>query len=237
MDGMIKFAHPRFGDIRVVERGCEPWFVGKDVAAALGYNNPRDALAKHVDKEDKDTVAFHDGTSGNPYMTIINESGLYSLIFSSKLPSAKKFKRWVTSEVLPAIRKHGGYMTPETTTTALLDPDYIIRLALELKAERERRVEMEMEKAAEGAKYADRFFGITRFSDMPAHLFPERLIGLRKERGLTQEGVAKLIDKRRSTVSGYETEHKEPTLDTVCFLAHYFDVSTDYLLGYSDERC
>ena len=86
-----------------------PYFVGKDVAEILGYSNPRDALAKHVDDEDKNTVAIRDGIQGNPNMTIINESGLYSLIFSSKLPTAKKFKRWVTSEVLPAIRKTGSY--------------------------------------------------------------------------------------------------------------------------------
>ncbi len=85
------------------------------MAEALGYSNPRDALAKHVDDEDKNTVALRDGTSGNPNLTVINESGLYSLILSSKLPGAKKFKRWVTSEVLPAIRRTGGYMAPAKT--------------------------------------------------------------------------------------------------------------------------
>ena len=87
----------------------EPWFVGKDVATALGYSNVRDALAKHVDAEDKNTVAIRDGIQGNPNMTAINESGVYSLVFSSKLPTAKAFKRWVTHEVLPAIRKTGSY--------------------------------------------------------------------------------------------------------------------------------
>ena len=96
--------------MRVVEVDGEPWLVGKDVATALGYSNPRDALAKHVDDEDKNTVAIHDGIQGNPNMTVINESGLYSLVLSSKLPGAKKFHRWVTSEVLPSIRKHGGYI-------------------------------------------------------------------------------------------------------------------------------
>lgn len=84
------------------------WFVGKDVAETLGYSNTRDALYKHVDKEDKNTVAIHDGiTRGNPNQVIINESGLYSLILSSKQPNAKKFKRWVTTEVLPTIRQTG----------------------------------------------------------------------------------------------------------------------------------
>ena len=88
-----------YGDqqIRTIERDGEAWFVGKDVAEVLGYSNPRDALAKHVDDEDKDTVAFRDGMPGNPNQVIINESGLYSLIMSSKLPTAKQFKHWVTS--------------------------------------------------------------------------------------------------------------------------------------------
>lgn len=111
MNELQVFNSPEFGDIRAVEIDGEPWFVGKDIAEALGYSNPRDALAKHVDDEDKADVAIHDG-SQNRNMTVINESGVYSLIFSSKLESAKKFKRWVTSVVLPSIRKHGAYLAP-----------------------------------------------------------------------------------------------------------------------------
>lgn len=103
------FENAEFGRVRTIEVKGSPYFVGKDVAEILGYSNPRDALVKHVDDEDKNTVAIRDGIQGNPNMTIINESGLYSLILSSKLPTAKKFKRWVTSEVLPAIRKTGSY--------------------------------------------------------------------------------------------------------------------------------
>jgi len=103
------FNNSEFGEIRSMEINGEPWFVGKDVAAALGYSNQRDALSKHVECEDKNTVAFRDGNKGNPNLTIINESGLYSLILGSKLEGAKRFKRWVTSEVLPAIRKTGAY--------------------------------------------------------------------------------------------------------------------------------
>jgi prophage antirepressor-like protein len=110
MNGLKIFSNPDFGEVRTLSIDGEPWFVGKDVADILGYTNPRDALAKHVDDEDKNTVAICDGTPGNPNTTVINESGLYSLVLSSKLPTAKKFKRWVTSEVLPAIRKHGGYV-------------------------------------------------------------------------------------------------------------------------------
>jgi len=114
MKELTIYNNPAFGDIRgTLDEHGEPWFVGKDVATALGYSNPRDALAKHVDSEDKNTVANRDGTSGNPNMTVINESGLYSLILSSKLPTAKQFKRWVTSEVLPSIRKTGQYINPK----------------------------------------------------------------------------------------------------------------------------
>ncbi len=104
------FESPEFGRIRVVmgEAG-EPWFIGKDAAIVLGYSNVRDALYKHVDKEDKG-VANCDSLGGRQKTTIINESGLYSLILSSKLPRAREFKRWVTSEVLPQIRKTGGYI-------------------------------------------------------------------------------------------------------------------------------
>lgn len=109
MSNLKIFENKELGKIRVLEKDGEPWFVGKDVAEALGYSNTRDALITHVDTEDKDTVAIHDGTPGNPNQVIINESGLYSLIFSSKLALAKQFKRWVTSEVLPSIRKTGTY--------------------------------------------------------------------------------------------------------------------------------
>ena len=126
MNDLQIFENPEFGKIRTLEVEGEPWFVGKDVADILGYSNNRDALDRHVDVEDKNTVVNPDGNRGNPNMTIINESGLYSLILSSKLPTAKKFKRWVTAEVIPSIRKNGGYvsgqenMTPEELMAAAL---------------------------------------------------------------------------------------------------------------------
>lgn len=106
--------------VRTLLINDEPWFVGKDVAQILGYSNPRDALSKHVDDEDKNSVAIRDGNKGNPNQTVINESGVYALVFSSKLPSAKKFKRWVTSEVLPQIRKTGSYASPQLTGEELM---------------------------------------------------------------------------------------------------------------------
>lgn len=105
--------------VRTLLINDEPWFVGKDVAKILGYSNPRDALSKHVDDEDKNSVAIRDGNKGNPNQTVINESGVYALVFGSKLTSAKRFKHWVTSEVLPTIRKTGGYTMPKTYLEAL----------------------------------------------------------------------------------------------------------------------
>lgn len=113
MNELTLFQNPEFGTIRSLTIDGEPWFVGKDVAKALGYSNGRDALYKDVDNEDKNTVAICDGIQGNPNMTVINESGVYSLIFGSKLEFARRFKHWVTSEVLPAIRKTGSYSMNE----------------------------------------------------------------------------------------------------------------------------
>ena len=130
MNGLQTFANEEFGAVRSLMIEDMPWFVGRDVATALGYAKPRNAISVHVDDEDKNSAliqgAIQGGTQGNPNMTIINESGLYSLILSSKLPAAKRFKRWVTSEVLPAIRRTGGYGTatqaaePETAAAEAL---------------------------------------------------------------------------------------------------------------------
>lgn len=140
MNELKIFKNEAFGEIRTVEIGGEPWFVGKDVAEVLGYKDTADSIKKHVDDEDKLTRRFTDSGQSRE-MYIINESGLYSLILSSKLPNAKAFKKWVTSEVLPAIRKHGLYATDE-----LLDnPDLIIQMASKLKEEREARKALEVE--------------------------------------------------------------------------------------------
>ena len=111
MNELQIFNSEEFGDIRTITINNEPWFVGKDVAVSLGYKDTSDALKKHVADEDKLTRCFAD-SGQNRQMYIINESGLYALIFGSKLESAKRFKHWVTSEVLPAIRKTGSYQKP-----------------------------------------------------------------------------------------------------------------------------
>lgn len=135
MENQVKvFESAEFGSVRTVEVNGEPYFVGKDVAIILGYAKPQNAIATHVDEDD----ALKRGiltTQGIQEMVVINESGLYSLILGSKLPNTKKFKRWVTSEVLPSIRKHGMYATDEL----LANPDFAIKVFQELKAEREKR--------------------------------------------------------------------------------------------------
>lgn len=138
------FNSPEFGEIRTIEKDGEPWFVGKDVAAALGYERPTKAILDHVDDEDKDEVPIQDSIGRSQNTPIINESGLYSLVLSSKLPGAKQFKRWITSEVIPSIRKHGAYMTPDKLEEVLLKPDTLIQLAQNLKAEQEKRMALEV---------------------------------------------------------------------------------------------
>ncbi len=133
MNDLEIFKNENFGEIRIVRIDGEPYFVGKDVARVLGYSNTRDALNKRVDEEDKE-VANCDTLGGSQEMTIINESGLYSLVLSSKLPTAKKFKHWITSEVLPSIRKHGMYAVDDL----LNDPDLAIKAFTALKEEKER---------------------------------------------------------------------------------------------------
>lgn len=142
MNNLQIFNSPEFGQVRTIQQNGEPWFVGKDVAEILGYTNPSKALVDHVDDEDKlnnDSLSSLGQRGG----WLINESGLYSLILSSKMPKAKEFKRWVTSEVIPAIRKHGGYLTPDKIEQALTDPDTIIKLATTLKEERAARQQAE----------------------------------------------------------------------------------------------
>lgn len=141
--------------VRTVVRDGEPWFVGKDVAVVLGYGNTKDALLSHIDEEDRAILQRSENATfeiPNRGLTIINESGLYSLIVSSKLSTAKEFKRWVTSEVLPTIRKHGAYMDTDIIEKTLTNPDFIIQLATTLKEEKQRRMDAEAKIAADEHK-------------------------------------------------------------------------------------
>ena len=193
------FNNPEFGQIRTVEVGGEPWLVGKDVAVALGYSNTRDALERHVDAEDKNTVVNPDGNRGNPNMTIINESGLYSLVLSSKLPGAKKFKRWVTSEVLPSIRKHGTYMTSDTIDKMINSPEFGIKLLTALKDEQDKRksLEAELDRSKE-------WYSIKRVAHMNGvshKAFDWRK--LKRESTRQGYGVKKIFDANYGTINVY----------------------------------
>ena len=148
MEKLKLFENPEFGTMRTIVIDDEPWFVGKDAADILGYSNPRKAIIDHVDDDDKtDGVTIRDSIGREQKPVCINESGLYSLILSSKLPSAKKFKHWVTSEVLPSIRKHGAYMTPDVLEKAISNPDFVIGLLENLKNEKNARIEAERKNA------------------------------------------------------------------------------------------
>lgn len=146
--------------IRVLTIEGEPWFVGKDVAEVLGYSNSRKAIADHVDSEDKGVTKCYT-LGGTQQIAIINESGLYSLILSSKLPDAKKFKRWVTSEVLPTIRKHGAYMTDQKAAAIVTDKnalaDLLQQAAYQLKEKdvKIERLTAELEVSSKKATYLD----------------------------------------------------------------------------------
>lgn len=156
MNELKVFENAEFGAIRTVEQGGEPWFVGKDVAGILGYGNTKDALLNHVDEEDRVILQKSENATfeiPNRGMTIINESGLYSLILSSKLPTAKKFKHWVTADVLPSLRKHGLYAADEL----LNNPDLMIEAMQALKKERaeNHRLNAKIEQDAPKVLFAD----------------------------------------------------------------------------------
>ena len=147
MNNIEIFKNAEFGEVRTLTVDGEPYFVGKDVAEILGYSNSRKALADHVDVEDKGVTKCAT-LGGTQELTVINESGLYSLILSSKLPAAKKFKHWITAEVIPSIRKHGAYMTEQTIEQALTNPDFLIQLATQLKTEKEKNKSLEVKVSA-----------------------------------------------------------------------------------------
>lgn len=149
MDVQI-FNSSDFGSVRCMSRDGTPWFVAKDVSDALGFTRATDAI-KYLD-EDERGVMNHHTPGGIQPMSIISEAGLYSLILRSRKPEARAFKKWVTSEVIPAIRKHGGYLTPSKVEEALLNPDTIIQLATQLKEERAKRIAVEAQRDMDAPK-------------------------------------------------------------------------------------
>lgn len=141
MNEIQVFSNSELGEVRTTVIDGEVMFVGKDVAKILGYSNTKDVIATHVDEEDRTVIQRSENTTleiPNRGLTVINESGLYSLILSSKMPNAKKFKRWITTEVLPSIRKHGVYAVDEV----LQNPDVLIQALTELKKEREEKAQL-----------------------------------------------------------------------------------------------
>lgn len=167
MDNIMEvFKNEEFGEVRTMLIDNVPWFVGKDVAKALGYKNTKDALTAHIDGEDKQIIQRSDFTTfeiPSRGMTIINESGLYSLILSSKLPSAKEFRRWVTHEVLPSIRKHGMYMTDNMIDAVIQNPEIMQQAVARICAERAEKqnqlatIQGQLQDALPKAVYYDKF--------------------------------------------------------------------------------
>lgn len=140
MNELKIFENPQFGEVRTTEINGEMWFVAADVCRVLEIVNNRDAVER-LDEDEKG-VALTDTLGGIQQLMTVNEPGLYSLVLRSRKPEAKAFKRWITHEVIPSIRKHGGYLTPNRAAELLMDPDFIIKLATELKSEREARLRL-----------------------------------------------------------------------------------------------
>lgn len=194
---MQVFNNPEFGKVRVVTIDKEPWFVGKDVAMALGYTNPQKAIRDHVDAEDttvNDSFTVN-GTKG----ILINESGVYSLIFGSKLPTAKKFKHWVTSEVLPDIRKHGLYAKQSVIDMMLNDPDSCIKLLTEYKKEKQEKERLQAE-----LDYSKEWYSIKRVAKL--NDISWKSISWRKLKQASADigiGVKKIFDANYGEVNTY----------------------------------
>ena len=203
MNAVQVFENTQFGKVRIVVIDGEPWLVGKDVATALGYTNPRKALIDHIDDEDKNTVTIRDGIPGNPNMTVINESGLYSLVLSSKLPDAKKFRRWVTSEVLPSIRRNGGYIAGQESLTdmELLAKAFLVaQRTIDERNARIRELEVMNEANAPKVIFAD------AVSASGSSILIGDLAKLLKQNGVENMGQNRLFDWMRK--NGYLIRRK-----------------------------
>lgn len=207
MDELQIFNNPDFGDIRTMTIDGEAWFVGKDVAAALGYAKPENALSAHIDEEDKTTTLIQGTGSNYKSKTIlINESGLYSLILSSKLPSARKFKRWVTSEVLPTLRKTGRYNivtapAPAAEQRVLTTDDYL-KAASIVATCRNERLPYVMHYLTQGGFEAPQIAEADRSRADSAQAI--RLIrDVKATYGMSNAQIGRIVGLDRTQVSGY----------------------------------
>lgn len=214
MNEMKVFTNSEFGAVRTVSIDGEPYFVGKDVAEILGYERSTKAVVDCVDEDDRRMI---DGKTqsqigielGQRGGWLINESGLYSLILGSKLPSAKRFKHWVTSEVLPSIRKHSAYLTPEKVEEFLLNPDTIIRLATDLKNEREARIAAETKIREQAPKVA--FAEAVERARENVHVAEMARSLNQKGRSISQNRLFALLRENRILMSGcYPGERNLP---------------------------
>lgn len=155
MNELTVFQNEQFGQVRTIVKDGEPWFIAADVCRALEVGNPTQALSRLDEDEKSITLISNEGNRGNPNMTIVNEPGLYALVLGSRKPEAKAFKRWITHEVIPSIRKHGAYLTPETLSKAIADPQWSIALLTALKEEREKVSSLQEENAAQKQMLAE----------------------------------------------------------------------------------
>lgn len=201
MNDMQIFNNPEFGKVRTIVKNNEPWFVGKDVADALGYKETAKAIRERVDDDDKG-VSILDTPGGKQKMTIINESGLYSLILSSKLPTAKKFKHWVTSEVLPDIRKHGLYAKQSVIDMMINDPDSCIALLTKYKEEKQEKERLQAE-----LDYSKEWYSIKRVAKL--NDISWKSISWRKLKRASADigiGVKKIFDANYGEVNTYHVK-------------------------------
>lgn len=202
MNGMQIFNNPEFGKVRAVTIDNEPWFVGKDVADALGYSDTNKAVAMHVDDEDKKLNDKTSSSFGQRGTTLINESGLYGLILSSKLPTAKKFKHWVTSEVLPDIRKHGLYAKQSVIDMMINDPDSCIALLTKYKQEKQEKERLQAE-----LDYSKEWYSIKRVAKL--NDISWKSISWRKLKRASADigiGVKKIFDANYGEVNTYHVK-------------------------------
>lgn len=202
MNDMQIFNNPEFGKVRAVTIDNEPWFVGKDVADALGYSDTNKAVAMHVDDEDKKLNDKTSSSFGQRGATLINESGLYGLILSSKLPTAKKFKHWVTSEVLPDIRKYGLYAKQSVIDMMINNPDSCIALLTKYKEEKQEKERLQAE-----LDYSKEWYSIKRVAKL--NDIPWKSISWRKLKRASADigvGVKKIFDANYGEVNTYHVK-------------------------------
>lgn len=201
MNDIQIFNNPEFGKVRTVVINNEPWFVGKDVALALGHTNPQRAIRDHVDDDDKGVTEIVT-PGGKQNMPVVNESGVYALIFNSKLPTAKKFKHWVTSEVLPDIRKHGLYAKQSVIDMMLNDPDSCIKLLTEYKQEKQEKERLQAE-----LDYSKEWYSIKRVAKL--NDISWKSISWRKLKQASADigiGVKKIFDANYGEVNTYHVK-------------------------------